>query len=308
MNLRSIARGDAEIVCVVGPTASGKSALALDLAERENGEIISADSVQIYRLFDIGSGKPDQTERSRVRHHLIDSCDALEPVDAMKYARLAQDAIDDVRTRGKLPIVCGGTFLWVRALLYGLAPMPAGDPIIRAGHEAVAKEHGRAALHERLRGVDPDSAARLSPNDFVRVSRALEVFELTGRPMSVWQREHGFKVEQYKATLIGMRWPTAELAVRIAARTKGFLAAGWIGEVKELVRLGYRDARAMSSVGYRQVLAHLEGQLAENDLAPAIDRATRVFARRQRTWLRDQPVQWIDPNDAGTLESRPRDG
>jgi tRNA dimethylallyltransferase len=296
MTVQSIDRNDAEIVCVVGPTASGKSAFALDLAERDNGEIISADSVQIYRLFDIGSGKPDQTERSRVRHHLIDSCDALEPVDAMKYARLAQDAIDDVRRRGKLPIVCGGTFLWVRALLYGLAPMPAGDQNIRAGHEAVANEHGRAALHERLREVDPDSAARLSPNDFVRVSRALEVFELTGRPMSVWQREHGFKVERYKARLVGVRWPAADLAVRIAERTKRFLAAGWIGEVKELVRLGYRDARAMSSVGYRQVLAHVEGQLAENDLAPAVDRATRVFARRQRTWLRDQPVQWIDPD------------
>jgi tRNA dimethylallyltransferase len=287
--------GGADIVCVVGPTASGKSALALDLAEQCGGEIVSADSVQVYRLFDIGSGKPDDDERSRVRHHLVDSFDPLEPVDAMKYALLARQAIDDVRSRGKTPIVCGGTFLWVRALLYGLAPLPAGNPQVRARHDALAKEHGRAALHARLGEVDPDAATRLSPNDFVRVSRALEVFELTGRPMSTWQREHGFKAKRYEAKLVGIRWSPADLAARIAERTQRFLAAGWIDEVRELVRLGYREARAMSSVGYRQVLEHVQDKLPESELGSAIDRATRVFARRQRTWLRDEPVQWVDP-------------
>jgi tRNA dimethylallyltransferase len=299
----SMRESDAELICVVGPTASGKSALALELAEHKNGEIISADSVQVYRLFDIGSGKPDAAERSRARHHLIDSFDPLDSVDAMKYAGLAQDAIDDVRKRGKTPIVCGGTFLWVRALLHGLAPMPAGDPAIRARLAAQAEAHGRAALHDRLREIDPPSAARLSPNDFVRVSRALEVFELTGRPLSAWQEEHGFKVERHRARLLGIRWSTDDLGVRIAERTRLFLAAGWIDEVRDLVRLGYREARAMSSVGYRQVLAHLDGDLPESDLAPAIDRATRVFARRQRTWLRDQPVLWIDPADTEALKS-----
>jgi tRNA dimethylallyltransferase len=295
MSAAAISPGGAELVCVVGPTAAGKSAFALDLAEMRNGEIIGADSVQVYRRFDIGSGKPDQAERQRAPHHLIDVFDPLEPVDAMKYAVMARAAIEDVRRRGKLPIVCGGTYLWVRALLYGLAPMPPADPAVRARHEADAKAHGRAALHQRLRDVDPESAARLSPNDLVRVSRALEVFEITGRPMSAWQREHGFKTRLYDATLVGVRRPVADLSARIAERTRRFLAAGWIDEVRELVRLGFREARAMSSVGYRQVLAHVDGELAESDLAAAIDRATRVFARRQRTWLRDEPVDWIDP-------------
>jgi tRNA dimethylallyltransferase len=240
----------------------------------------------------------------RVRHHMIDSFDPLEPVDAMKYARLAQDGIEGVRARGKVPIVCGGTFLWVRALLYGLAPMPPADATIRERHEAQAREQGRATLHQHLREVDPESAARLSPNDFVRVSRALEVFELTGRPMSAWQREHGFRTERFRARLVGIRWTATDLAARISERTKRFLAAGWVDEVRDLVRLGYRDARAMSSVGYRQMLAHVDGELAEVDLAPAIDRATRVFARRQRTWLRDEPVHWIEPATTVTLASQ----
>jgi tRNA dimethylallyltransferase len=300
--------GPSDLLVVVGPTASGKSALALDLAEQKNGEIISADSVQVYRLFDVGSGKPDEADKARARHHLIDSFEPNDPVDAMKYARLAEDTIDDVRSRGKVPIVCGGTFLWVRALLHGLAPMPAGDPAIRARLAAEAEEVGRLPLHHRLRQIDPATAARISPNDFVRVSRALEVFELTGRPLSAWQEEHGFKTERYRAKMVGIRWSNADLGERIATRTRRFLAAGWIDEVRELVRLGHRGARAMSSVGYRQVLAHVEGTLAESDLGPAIDRATRVFARRQRTWLRDEPVHWLDPGDLRALKSlRPDD-
>jgi tRNA dimethylallyltransferase len=284
----------AEIAVIVGPTASGKSALALALAEDVGGEIIGADSVQVYRHFDIGSSKPTNEERERVVHHLVDVADPGEPLDAAAYAALAARAIADVRARGKVPIVCGGTYLWVRALLYGLASAPPGDPSLRAKHLAWAHAAGRAALHARLAEVDPVSAARLSPNDFVRVSRALEVFELSGKPLSALQAEHGFRTPRYAARLVAIRWSSEELARRIEARTRRSLSLGFVSEVERLIALGHRDARAMSSVGYRQVAQFLEGKLPRDELEPAINRATKVFARRQRTWLRDEPIRWID--------------
>lgn len=282
-----------ELLVVVGPTASGKSELAIELAERFGGEIVNADSVQIYRAFDVGSGKPSPQDRARVPHHLFDALAPLEPIDAGRYAAMADRAIDDIRARGRVPIVCGGTFLWVLALTHGLAAMPPADPSVRARHAEEAARLGRPALHERLAKVDPASAARLSPNDLVRVSRALEVWELSGRTMSELQAAHGFATPRYRARLLGVQWPNEALAARIAERTRRFLAAGWVDEVRELVARGHREARAMGSVGYRQVLAHVEGELAEGELPEAIDRATKVFARRQRTWLRGREVQWL---------------
>jgi tRNA dimethylallyltransferase len=224
---------------------------------------------------------------------LIDTSDPLEPMDAAAYAAAADRAVADVRARGKLPIVCGGTFLWVRALLYGLAQAPPGDAGIRARHAAWAAGEGRSALHARLAEVDPESAERLRSNDFVRVSRALEVFEMSGRPLSAWQRDHGFRTPRFRVKLLGIRWSPEQLLARIALRTERALASGWIDEVERLVGLGYRDSRAMSSVGYRQALGFVEGKLSREELAPTIDRATKVFARRQRTWLREEPVAWL---------------
>jgi tRNA dimethylallyltransferase len=292
----------ADLAVVVGPTASGKSDLAIALAEARGGEIIGADSVQVYRYFDIGSGKPSKSDRERVRHHLVDVADPMQPMDAASYAARASDAVADVRRRGKVPIVCGGTFLWVRALVYGLSSAPPADPTIRRRHASLAQEEGRAALHARLGAVDPDAAARLDANDFVRVSRALEVFELTGRPLSLLQSEHGFREPRFKARLFGIGWTAEELMPRIARRTERLLAAGFVEEVVDLVRLGYREARAMSSVGYRQVLDCVEGRLSREELAPAINRATKVFARRQRTWLREEPVVWLTGRDSATTQ------
>ena len=303
MDVDDIDLAGADVAVVVGPTASGKSDLSLALAEARGGEIVGADSVQVYRHFDIGSGKPSRAERARVPHHLVDVADPLEPMDAASYAARATEAVADVLGRGKLPIVCGGTFLWVRALLYGLSAAPPADPVLRRRHAEIAEREGRAALHARLSAVDPDAARRLDANDFVRVSRALEVFELTGRPLSALQKEHGFREARFRARLFGIAWAPDELMTRIAARTERLLAAGFTDEVVDLVRRGYREARAMSSVGYRQALDCVEGRLPRSELADAINRATKVFARRQRTWLRDEPVVWLDPRDVSDAAS-----
>ena len=287
------APGPDELLVVVGPTASGKTELSVRLAERFGGEVISADSVQIYREFDVGSGKPSAEERGRAPHHLVDALDPLEPVDAQRYAAMAEEVVADVRSRGRTPIVCGGTFLWVKALVWGLAPAPPGSPEIRARHQALAEAEGRGALHARLAEVDPEAAARLSPNDLLRVSRALEIHELTGRPQSAWHAEHGFRERRHAARLLGVQRGRDELDERIAARVRGWLEEGWVDEVRGLVSRGYGSARAMGSVGYKQVREHLEGQLPAEALEGAIVRATRVFVRRQRTWLREQDVTYV---------------
>lgn len=284
---------------MVGPTASGKTQLGIRLAEAVDGEVVSADSVQIYRHFDIGSGKPTPEERARVPHHLVDFAEPSDPMDAARWARLAEEHIADIRKRGKVPILCGGTYLWIRALVHGLAPAPPGDPVLRARHREIAERQGRDALHAELRRLDRESAERLNPNDFVRVSRALEVVELTGKPMSAWQAEHGFREQRHAVRLVGVRFTPERLAERIESRARRMLEAGWAAEVERLRAQGFGQARAMASVGYRQIAQALdEGGVCEDELLRRVTQATRVFARRQRTWLRDAGVEWLDPDEA----------
>lgn len=286
---------EGELLVVVGPTASGKTELAIRLAERWGGEVISADSVQIYRGFDLGSGKPTHAERARAPHHLIDAVDPLDPVDAGRYRLLAEAALAEVRARGKLPIVCGGTYLWVKALVEGLAEAAPADEAVRARHRAIAEREGRAKIHALLAEVDPVAAARLAPNDLVRTSRALEVYELSGKPISEWHREHAASPPKHQARLVGLAHPREALDARIAERTRRWLDEGWIDEVRSLIDAGHGEARAMGSVGYKELRAHLAGELAASELEPAIVRATRTYVRRQRTWLRDEPVTWLHP-------------
>ncbi|HVY30973.1 MAG TPA: tRNA (adenosine(37)-N6)-dimethylallyltransferase MiaA [Polyangiaceae bacterium] len=293
---------DETLLCIVGPTASGKSSLALRLASDLGGEIISADSMQIYRGFDIGTGKPSAAEQAQVPHHFVDVAEPLEAWDAAQWASQASARIAEIRGRGRLPIVCGGTFLWVRALIYGLADAPRGDESLRKRHRELAETEGRAALHQKLAQVDPPSAARLAPNDFVRVSRALEVFELSGKPMSQVQAEHGFRQPRFAARLVGVKRERDEHDALIEKRVRAMLQSGLVSEVQALIARGFAETRVMQSVGYRQVFEALAAGTAgdETALAEAIVRATRVFARRQRTWLRDQPVEWL-PADATKL-------
>jgi tRNA dimethylallyltransferase len=292
-----LSQGQEPLLCIVGPTASGKTALALELAERLGGEILSADSMQIYRGFDIGTGKPSAAERARVAHHFVDVAEPLETWDAARWAEAALRCAAEVRSRGKLPIVCGGSFLWVRALIYGLAEAPPADPNVRERHRELAAAQGRAALHARLAEVDPLSAARLAVNDLVRVSRALEVFELVGVPLSQLHAAHGFRSPRLAARLVGVARERDEHDRLIAARVLDMLRAGWVEEVRQLTARGHADARAMASVGYRQVREALSAPELPDEatLSSSITRATRVFARRQRTWLRSQPVEWLAP-------------
>lgn len=284
------------LVCVVGQTASGKTELAIEVAERVGGEIVTADSVQIYEEFDLGSGKPSAEELARAPHHLVSTLDPMAPCDASRFVRLADAVIADVRGRGRVPIVCGGTFLWVKALVQGLAPAPPASDAARERHRELVDREGRAALHAALAKVDPESAARLHPNDVVRVSRALEVFETSGTKMSDLHASHAFGEARYRAKLFAIRREPEELRARIERRVDAFLAAGWIDEVRGLLARGRGSARAMGSVGYKEVAAHLRGEIAEADLRAAIVRATRLFARRQKTWLGHEPVEWLSPS------------
>jgi tRNA dimethylallyltransferase len=284
-----------ELTVVVGPTASGKTSLAVELSRRFGAEIVVADSVQLYRRFDIGSGKPTPAERAAVPHHLLDVADAKIPLDAAAFAEKATETIAGLHARGCPVVVCGGTFLWVRALLFGLAEGAPRDAAVRSRHQEIVTRDGVAALHEALAAVDAASATKLHPNDVLRVSRALEVFELTGRPLSAVQGEHGFREARHRFRLVGPARAREELDRRIEARVDEWLGSGWVDEVRGLLADGYGETRALASIGYKQLSEYVQsdGRLTLAETRLAIVRATRTLVRRQRTWLRDEPVQWL---------------
>jgi tRNA dimethylallyltransferase len=285
------------VIAVVGPTASGKSAAALQLAVERGGEIISCDSVQVYRGLDVGTAKPTAEERARVPHHLIDVVDPDEPFSAARWAELADRAIAEVRARGREPIVVGGTGLYLRALRFGLVDAPPRDVALRERLYDEERAHP-GALHARLGAVDPESAARLQPRDLVRLVRALEVEALTGVPLSRHHAAHA-PVERH-ATQVLVLDPRAELDARIAARTAAMIAAGLADETRALVERYGAALPALSSVGYRETVALLDGRLTAAEWAPAIVRSTRRYARRQRTWFRKEPgARWFP--DAASL-------
>jgi tRNA dimethylallyltransferase len=266
--------GRVRVTCIVGPTASGKSALALALAERVGGEIVSADSRQIYRGLDVGTAKPTPAERARVPHHCLDLVEPGESFDAARFRTAAGAAITDIQARGRVPFVVGGTGLYVRALLRGLCPAPPRTPTLRAELEETVTREGPASLYRRLAAVDPALAARLAPRDARRIVRALEVALASGVPLSRWQAEHAFGERPYDALLIGLARSTPELDGRIATRAEAMVAAGFLEEARGLAARGL----VVDAVGYREMLACVEGRC---DLAAALAatiRATRRFA------------------------------
>ena len=276
-----------DAVLLLGPTASGKSALAMQLADRIPLEIVSVDSAQVYRGMDIGTAKPSVAERATVRHHLIDIRDPSEPYSAAEFVRDATVAIHQIRARGKLPLLVGGTMLYAKALRDGLSDLPSADPQIRSRIEAEAREVGWPALHARLRELDPSTAARLKLNDSQRIQRALEIHATTGTPMSEL-----LAAEKTPAlTLVTMALlpeDRAQLHQRIAQRLDLMLAAGFVDEVSGLHARGdlHADLPALRSVGYRQAWLYVEGHYTYDQFRLAALAATRQFAKRQLTWLR----------------------
>ncbi|HVJ30321.1 MAG TPA: tRNA (adenosine(37)-N6)-dimethylallyltransferase MiaA, partial [Gammaproteobacteria bacterium] len=280
-----------EYVCLTGPTACGKTELALELAQRVPLEIVSMDSALVYRGLDIGTAKPAPAIRSAVPHHLID---ILEPTEAYSAGRFARDAgalIDEIRARGRLPLLVGGTLLYLRALRDGLAPLPRADAAVRAALDREAAEHGLQSLHERLRRVDPAAAERIAPSDRQRIQRALEVHALTNRPITELQRASDDRRRPGVLAIALVPKSRAELGVRIEQRFDAMVAAGFREEVERLRGRGdlNPDLPAMRAVGYRQLWAHLDGRYSWEEARTKAIVATRQYAKRQMTWLRGDP-------------------
>ena len=284
-----------DAVCLMGPTCSGKSELALRLAAEFPTEIVSVDSALVYRGMDIGTAKPGPGQRAAVRHHLIDICDPAEPYSAGRFQRDANELIAEIRARGRIPLLVGGTMLYFRALTRGLAPLPEADPALRERIDQRARQLGWPALHQELAMRDPESAARIRPNDAQRIQRALEVHELTGEPLSRLQRK-AQPADHRFARFALLPCDREELYRRIGLRLEAMLAAGLLNEVRGLQARGDLNPGlpSLRAVGYRQLWAHVTGEVDLATALAAAGRATRNLAKRQLTWLRSEPdLRWI---------------
>jgi tRNA dimethylallyltransferase len=284
------------VVAVLGPTATGKSALALSLAERYHGEIISCDSTAVYRGFDIGTDKVPAARRQAVPHHLIDVVEPTELYTAARYAREAAAAIRAIRGRGRLPILAGGTGFYYRALTRGLFPGPGRDGRLRARLASIADRRGAAFLHRMLRRADAASADRIQPRDVKRVVRALEVFLLTGRPMTRHFEETAPPIPDLTVIAVGLRLSAAEISARVARRVDEQFARGLLDEVQALLRSGVpEDAPPFGGLVYRQALDFLHGVRDEAATRALIVQENRRYARRQLIWFRKEPnLVWFD--------------
>ncbi len=306
------------VVFVMGPTAVGKSDVALELARRWGGEIVSVDSAQVYRGLDIGSAKPSPETRAEIPHHLLDLLDPSETYSAARFAEDAARVVADIQARGRMPILAGGTGLYFEALERGLAPLPSADPVLRRRMEEEAAAVGWAALHHRLQTVDPETAARIHPNDAQRIQRALEVHALTGEPLSRLQRRRAVPpLGRLQGRLLG--GPVLKLILappsrawlhrRIEERFHAMLAAGLVEEVAALRRRGDLSGElpALRAVGYRQVWAYLDGAYDEAEMVRRGIVATRRYAKRQLTWLRGREEgHWITAGEGANEEASAR--
>jgi tRNA dimethylallyltransferase len=290
--------GDSVLV-ILGPTCVGKTQLSLKLADILKGEIVSFDSRQIYKLMDIGTAKPTKEERRQVPHHLIDVVYPDEKFTAADYGKRAREIIRQIRKREKTPIAVGGSGLYLRALIEGFFEGPKADEDIRGKLEKEAQELGGPHLFRRLKEVDPKAAEKIDPHDWVRIIRALEVYELTGKPISTWQREGSYERFPVRFVKIGLNMDRTRLYEMINLRVEGMISAGLLDEVKTLKGKGYTPRlKALKTVGYQELFDHLEGR---HELKEAIERIklnTRHYAKRQLTWFRkEQSVTWMDAGD-----------
>lgn len=284
------------LLILCGPTAAGKTALALELAHKFGLEIISADSRQVYRGMDIGTAKATPEEQSLVPHHLIDVVNPDQDFTVAQFAELAHAAIADIFRRQRRPALVGGTGLYIQILTEGLIDAPGADAGLRRELLARDSAEGPGSLYRLLQETDPETAQRLFPRDVVRIVRALEVAQLTGQPLSEWQRQHGFSDRPYRTLKLAVTPDRDELYRRIDRRVDAMFAAGLLEETRALLAQGYAaESKAMQTIGYREATACLRGETTEDETIAAIQLATRRYAKRQLTWLRrDKSIIWVD--------------
>ena len=284
------------LLVICGPTASGKTALALQLAEHFPVEIVSADSRQVYRQMDIGTAKATVEERARVPHHLVDVVDPDQDFTVADFVQLGRTALEEISARNHLPLVAGGTGLYIEALLRGLVDAPGADPALRQELARWEEQHGPDSLHRRLQSVDPVMAARLAPRDRVRIVRALEVFYQCGQPLSELQSRHAKVRSPFRVITIGLAPQRELLYERIDRRVEVMMAAGLLAETELLLARGYSaDLKALQTIGYRECVNHLTGQMSLEEAVSLIQRNTRRYAKRQMTWFnRNNQIIWLD--------------
>ena len=292
------------VLVLIGPTAVGKSRVAVEVAKAFETEVLTADSRQVYREMDVGTDKPTPEERQGVPHRLIDLVNPDESFNVGLYRRQALDEIERLYRDSRLPLVVGGTGLYVRTLLKGLCDAPPTDPIVRGALQQEVKDFGHDRLYARLVAVDPVVAARLHPRDESKVIRALEVHQVSGRRMSEYQQEHGFAERPFSALIIGLNRDRDALYRRIEERIDWQLAHGLIEETKQLLARGYRrDSAAMKGLGYRQVAEHLAGEYDATEMVRRFKRDTRHYSKRQMTWFRKEPgIQWLTIGESESVQ------
>ena len=286
------------VVVICGPTALGKTSAAIELAEIFNGEIVGADSMQIYRHMDIGTAKPTEKEKARVRHHMIDIINPDERFDARQYAGLARETVDKLYQRNKLPFVVGGTGFYIKALLNGLFETEVAGTNIRMGLRKEADMHGIDSLYARLCREDPDAAKKIHPNDAYRVIRALEVRAMTGKPLSEYHKAHGFRDHPFVVLKIGLHICREILYDRINNRVDAMIDNGLLDEVKGLLDMGCSaESKSMQSIGYRHMVDFIKGNCSWKESIRMLKRDTRRYAKRQMTWFRADPeIIWKAPD------------
>jgi tRNA dimethylallyltransferase len=304
VGLKNLRKKMEKIIAIVGPTCTGKSDLSIYLAKVFNGEIVNADSMQVYRYFNIGTAKPDMAARKGIPHHLIDLVEPYEEFNAALFKEKADACISDICSRNKIPIIVGGTGLYLRVLVYGLFVAPK-DAVLR---EALQREYTEDPLkfYEQLKEIDHAYALRISFRDKLRAVRAMEIFKSTGLPMSEWGQIHGFRESHYEVLKLGLKRERSELYPRINKRVDDMLNAGWVDEVEHMLSMGYNEGlKPFSSIGYREILLYIKGLISHEDMVKNIKMHTRHYSKRQTTWFsKEKDIAWHEhPEDIEIIKT-----
>ena len=294
------------VIVIAGATATGKTAVAMNVAARFDGEIVSADSQQVYRYLNIGTAKPSSKQMTGIKHHLIDCVNPDEDFNASIYIRHAEEAIADIVQRNKTAIIVGGTGLYIKALLKGLIDAPAGDKKLRDKYRDMATQYGIPHLHKLLKQRDLIAAGIISPNDLPRIMRALETIEVTGKSIVTLREEHSFKQNRYRSLFIGLHVEKEKLFQRIEQRVDTMIACGLAEEVRSIIDRGYCDnLKSMNSLGYKQINEHMRGLCSLEEAIEKIKRETKKYAKRQLIWFKAQKeIVWLAPEDEDAIMTR----